>query len=278
MKLGLKRKTGAALRAFLKRSILSNDQRRICQYRGHFFFADARNKVEARLIAGDYDEMSMSMLSMIIKQGHVCADIGANVGAYSVMMSAMAGHGGAVHAFEPVNHIRRRALLNLQLNGCRNVIMNDCALGDRSGSTRMLQVKEGEFRGGTSSMLETEAITQMGRDHFDEVDVAVKTLDDYIDETGLDRLDFMKIDVEGFELSVLNGATKVLSAMRPVLLFEHDRDRLQRVGLDEEAFKDIFHRHNYVVVAPTDLGSIVTVSEYRFDGNGARRDMLALPL
>jgi FkbM family methyltransferase len=265
-------------KALVKRLTLPDTQRRICHYRGSHFFADAKNKIEARLIAGDYDRDLLTLLSMIVKPAHVCMDVGANIGVYSVMMSALAGHAGAVHSFEPVNHIRRRALLNLQLNGARNVRMNDFALGDTSGSTKMLQVKDGIFRGGTSSMLETEAIVAMGRDKFDEIDVKVDTLDAYVAHAGLKKLDFIKMDVEGFELSVLRGASDTLARFRPSILFEHDLKRLRKIGASENDFAKIFKENDYVVMAPRDLVGTFLVDEYCFDGKGAKRNMLAFPI
>lgn len=271
-------KLKAAIKSQIKRYTMPATQRRIVPFRGGNFFADSGNKIEERLLQGDYDADSMALLEMIVQPGHVCMDIGTNIGVYTVMMALRAGGSGAVHSFEPVNHIRRRAKLNIQLNGCRNVVVNDCALGAEPGRLTMLQVKEGEFRGGTSSILETEAIAAMGRDHFDEVEVDIRTLDSYVTDAGIDRLDFIKMDVEGFELSVLKGAERTLKELRPAILFEHDRKRLSKVGVDEAEFGRIFERAGYTVIAPVSLGGVFTTHEYRFDGKGAKRDMLALPV
>lgn len=268
----------SVIKSQIKLRTMPPTQRRIVEFRGARFFADSNNKIEERLIKGDYDLDAMALLDMIIKPGHVCMDIGSNIGVYSVMMALRAGRTGGIHSFEPVNHIRRRALLNVQLNGCRNVTMNDFALGAEPGASTMLQVKEGVFRGGTSSILETEAIAAMGRDNFDEVKVKIKTLDSYVETACLDRLDFIKLDVEGFELSVLKGAEKTLSELRPAIFFEHDRKRLARADVNEDAFREMFDRHGYAVIAPTIVAGVSTTLEYRFDGRGAKRDMLALPL
>lgn len=265
------------LKSQIKRHFLSATQRRIVSFRGANFFADSGNKIEERLLKGDYDSQSMALLDMLVQPGHVCMDIGANIGVYTVMMALRSGRYGEVHSFEPVNHIRRRANLNIQLNGCRNVKINNFALGAEQANLNMLQVKEGIFRAGTSSIFETEAISAMGRNCFEEVTVTIRTLDSYITEKGIERLDFIKMDVEGFELSVLKGAERTLTDLRPAIFFEHDRKRLAKIGIDEAEFGRIFERAGYSVISPASVGGIITTRPYRFDGKGAKRDMLALP-
>jgi FkbM family methyltransferase len=267
-----------AIKDRVKLATIPNAQRRICTYLGCQFFADNGNKIESRLISQDYDRATLGLVSMLVKPGHVCMDIGANIGVYSVVMQSLAGRSGEVHSFEPVNHIRRKAMLNLQLNGCRNVRLNDFALGASPGTLKMLQVKSGIFRAGTSSMLETDSIEAVGREHFDEVDVRVETLDNYVAELGMKQLDFIKMDVEGFEIFVLQGATKTLAKLRPAILFEYDLGRLDKLGISEEDFAKIFQGNNYVIIAPQQISNTYLVDEYVFDGKGAKRDMLALPL
>lgn len=69
-----------------------------------------------------------------------------------------------------------------------------------------------------------------------------------------------------------------LKELRPAILFEHDRKRLAKVGVDDGEFGRIFERAGYTVVAPVSLGGVFITHEYRFDGKGAKRDMLALPV
>jgi FkbM family methyltransferase len=67
--------------------------------------------------------------------------------------SVITGAAGAVHAFEPVRHICHKLKSNVAINGGRNVIVNDFALGAEPDELKMFQVKEGVFRGGTTTVL-----------------------------------------------------------------------------------------------------------------------------
>jgi FkbM family methyltransferase len=127
------------------------------------------------------------------------ADIGANVGLYSLLLSRLAPR-GHVHAFEPTETAR---LLreNLAATGAGNVSVHEVALGDRSG------MREESIHRIWGAPPET------GRYRF-------ITLDDFVNEASLTRLDCIKIDVDGFDLEVLKGARETLLRFDPWLVVE----------------------------------------------------------
>ena len=134
-----------------------------------------------------------------IKKNWVCLDAGANVGYHSILMARLANQ-GSVHAFEPT---RTFSMLreNVRHSGQSNVILNQVALGasSRSKGERLYRIWGGKperYSGKWTSV------------------------DEYLGSQGSQRLDFLKVDVDGFDLEVLQGAKESIAAFRPAVLVE----------------------------------------------------------
>ncbi len=133
----------------------------------------------------------------------VVIDAGGNIGVTALLLCTLlpAGH---VHVFEalPSNalHLRR----NIAVNGIANCTVNAVALGDKSGSITMH---------GTGSSSHVATGDAAGS-------IPMVTLDEYAVRTALDRLDFIKIDVEGFEPAVLDGGRTIIERFAPPILME----------------------------------------------------------
>lgn len=139
-----------------------------------------------------HDEDGIAQLPLHEKS--IVLDIGANIGVLTRLFAARAGH---VHAFEPAP--RALALLRANTAGLDNVTIHAMAIGDQVGTVRFA---------------EREALDMSSIDENGGIEVAVTTID------ALDLSpDFIKIDVEGFEESVLRGAKKTLSN-GPIVMFE----------------------------------------------------------
>lgn len=252
------------------------DDMRLIEYRGCVFFASTLNKVEKKLITGRYDESHFDLMEQIVHSGDICLDIGANIGAYSVFLSKLVGPDGQVHSFEPVQHIRTKAIRNLHANSSRNTTMNSYALGAEPGEVEMFQVNEDQFRGGTSSILQTENMNKMGLDAFTTRPVRVSTVDHYVTENSLPHVDFIKIDIEGYELNCLNGARETLRNLGPTLIFEHSQPRLKTLKIDESGFRTLFDDVGYDAFEVIDRGTGLTFVPYAFDRPMTGRDLLGL--
>ncbi|MDP2620661.1 MAG: FkbM family methyltransferase [Hyphomicrobiales bacterium] len=236
------------------------------------------NKIEHELICNskNYDAQNFAVMKAIVRPGSNCFDIGANIGVYSMVMSRIAGFEGAIHAFEPVNHIRKRLLQNKSLNGARNIIVNNFALGDLRGEMEMFQVKKGEFRGGTSTFVRNNNVESMGAAAFERAPVRVDTLDNYARATNLPSVDFLKIDVEGFEINVFRGAQEVISKHHPAILFEHDQKRLSALGVKDEDFKQILFGVGYSLYEPLLRSGMFRLLPFVFDRRMVGNNLLAL--
>lgn len=162
--------------------------------------------IEREMLSGIYDPMTTGIIRRYVKAGDVCADIGANVGALSLAMAQQAGPTGMVYAFEPGPMLYERLQTNIRLNHLRCIVPIQQGLSDRRG---VLHWAEDMNNRGNADLLGTSGLP-----------VWVLTLDEFCQERGVTRLDFIKVDTEGMELGSVQRRVMVVSTIRPVLYFE----------------------------------------------------------
>jgi len=161
----------------------------------------------------NFEQGEQSFLLQFLRPGMTVLDIGAHHGLYTLLASRKVGPKGYVIAFEPSTREIRRLRWNLLLNRCRNVRVVPSALGSSEGTVEFF-VCLGQETGCNS--LRPPAVSEP----VSKVKVPITTLDRYLERTGFDRVDSAKIDVEGAEMEVLKGASKLLSHCRPLILCE----------------------------------------------------------
>jgi FkbM family methyltransferase len=145
--------------------------------------------------------------------GMVFLDIGAHHGVYTIVAANRLGADGVIVAFEPSSREYRRLRLHVRLNGLSSVRTEPLALGSAASTRPFFQVTSGDStRGG----LQPPA----SADHVSEISVETMRLDDYVSRFPLKRVDFVKLDVEGGEREVLEGASSVLTKFRPIFICE----------------------------------------------------------
>jgi len=164
----------------------------------------------------DYERETLSVLVRILKSSSstpTVFDVGANTGVYTMAALAVAP-AACVHAFEPVAHIARALATNVASNGLLGqVSINECAVSDEIG-TVALHIPDETWGNATMSAAGFRGL----RGHVEHVQAV--TLDTYAVERGIDRIDLLKIDVEGHEDAVLRGARCILAEHRPAVLCE----------------------------------------------------------
>jgi FkbM family methyltransferase len=161
-----------------------------------------------------------------LREGMTVMDVGANLGLYSLLISRAVGPSGKVYAFEPVPEIFARLKESIALNNATNVIPVPVALSDEKGKAKM------SVKGGSSSLFRRVS------DEF--VEVQVERLDDFVEREKIERVDAIKIDVEGAELRVIRGADKTIRRDKPILMVEINPVTLPAAGTTpEELFETI---------------------------------------
>lgn len=139
-------------------------------------------------------------------------DIGAHVGYYTVLASGLVGESGQVVCFEPVPANLYYLHSHLQMNECANVKVIEACVGERS------RVCHFERRGSGSGH-----ISENG-----DLTVQVVSLDELINEGAIPEPDCMKIDVEGAEYSVLQGAQSLLARTHPTIFLSLHSDQMRQ--------------------------------------------------
>ena len=173
-------------------------------------------------VCGSFEPNEFAFLDQVLKPGMVFFDVGANDGYFTLFAARRLGPAGRVIAVEPSTRERVNLQCNVEANRLTNVTVVPLALGVAPG-TASLRLAKGTHSG--HNTLGNFAHDGVQMDSFEEV--KVDALDAVATRLGLARVDFIKIDVEGAEASVIDGAREVLRQMRPTLLLEINEMALQ---------------------------------------------------
>jgi FkbM family methyltransferase len=161
-------------------------------------------------IYGEFSEGEVELFRQIVQPGHVVLEIGANIGTHTVWFAQAVGENGHVLAFEPQRIVYQILCANLALNHIPNVRAFQAAVGREPG-----QITVPTFNFSQTNNYGGLALGQ----HTQGEPVPVHT----VDGLGLKRCHFIKIDVEGMEQTVLEGATETIRRLSPLLYVENDR-------------------------------------------------------
>ena len=191
----------------------------------HFAYADMSDGF-LRLIPidGHYDEDFFIVADAFMRAGGSFLDVGANYGLLSFGLAGRHGDRIDFHLFEPNAKLVETFARSQLLYPHMRCTMNQVAVSDRAGEVRFSIVED-----------------QTGTSHISTADeaggviVPAITLDGYLAEKGLERVELLKMDVEGFELSVLRGGEGSLRARRiQAVYFEYFEKQLTRVASPDE--------------------------------------------
>lgn len=159
---------------------------------------------------GEFSEGEADLLRQFVKPGDMILDVGANVGAHTVWLAQAVGPTGMVLAFEPQRIVYQTLCANLALNSITNAHCFHAAVGKAAGQIIVPPLdyaRENNFGG----------LELGGYQHGEMIPVLS------IDGLSLPKCHVLKIDVEGMEQEVLQGAVRTIAAFSPVLYVENDR-------------------------------------------------------
>jgi FkbM family methyltransferase len=143
----------------------------------------------------------------ILRKGWTCLDIGCNLGMYALLECKTIGPSGFVHAIEPVKKSCDIFLKSLLLNGYTNCAIHTQAIGNKDRMNQFLIRPQSNL----CRMRYTQARPVGG----DIVEVPEQTLDSFVEEHGIGRIDFLRYDIESYEIELVEGAQKTLAGMKP---------------------------------------------------------------
>jgi FkbM family methyltransferase len=151
-----------------------------------------------------------------LKPGAVFVDVGANIGVYTVPASRLVGHGGSVIAIEAHPKICGYLQRNVAMNRLHNVSVVNVAVGDRPG---------------TLTMQYDEANPGKTRVSSDGIRVTLTTIDALLEARGIEQIDYLKVDVEGYEYKALKGAVATIKRSPGIVVqVEHIARLAQHYG------------------------------------------------
>lgn len=159
---------------------------------------------------GEFSEGEVELFRQIVKPGHIVLDLGANIGVHTVPLARLTGPQGAVLAFEPQRLVFQTLCANVALNSFTNVWCFNAAAGDVPGTVHVPALNptvQNNFGGlGLLGRSQGEPVQQLR-----------------IDDLPIGRCTFMKIDVEGMETQVIQGARNTIGRCQPIMYVENDR-------------------------------------------------------
>lgn len=164
-------------------------------------------------IHGEYEDEDRAVIRRMLRGFDRFIDVGANIGIYSLLAARCLRPGGQVFAFEPSGLEYAKLQKTISWNKLTNVTTVRAAVGDAEGEVEFFE-----------SMTGAGALNRIGKPGkpnlpFQKIVVPCVRLDDYFKTLG-DAKAFIKVDVEGFELPVLEGARALLSRSRPTIMME----------------------------------------------------------
>ena len=171
------------------------------------FLNPADGVITRQILAGLFEPNETQAITASLRPGDTFVDVGANVGYYTLIAARLVGSEGRVFAFEPDPEAAALLERSVQLNGFENVVLERKAVSNEPGSIRLYlaEKNKGDHR------------IYVAEEERDSIEVEAVTLDDYFaDDPG--RIDFVKIDVQGADLAVLEGMTELIEANQNILL------------------------------------------------------------
>lgn len=165
---------------------------------------------------GTYEKAILNLFSHFLKKGDTFVDIGANIGLMSIHAANLVGEKGIVYAFEPNPETIKILNKNIALNTIKSITVCPFALGTQQTSHK-IYTNWHVNRGGASLIKPAT--------NSDSFDINVIRFDAFYEEKGLQKIDLIKIDVEGFELEVLKGFGAVFTHTQPILIIECGEER-----------------------------------------------------
>jgi FkbM family methyltransferase len=176
---------------------------------GRIYLDVAESPMMLARALGLYEIEKNEALRAFLRPGSVFVDIGGNKGDFALLAGKLVGPSGRVFVFEPAPSNCEWIERSIALNGYRSIELLPIALGDREGEiTLHLSRVSGHH----------SVIGPRSDGTGAAVRVPVRTLDSVLAERGAPRVDVLKIDVEGADMAVLQGATRTLSANRELVL------------------------------------------------------------
>lgn len=165
---------------------------------------------------GIYEEGTLWCFKKLIKEGDVIFDIGANIGLTTIYAGLLTGKNGKVFAFEPVPTTYEILIKNIRLNRLKNIKPVNIAISDRNERSIIY----------TNLHINRGAASFFSGSRTDGIEINSKSLDQIFLDEDSPIVNFIKIDIEGAEVALLQGGNTFFSCRKPIICIEFSKDIL----------------------------------------------------
>jgi FkbM family methyltransferase len=172
---------------------------------------DCRELIDYSIFLGTWEQDTFDFLHRYVKPGFVTLEIGANIGAHTLLIAKQSGADGFVHAVEPTEFARTKLLKNLSLNPDieKRVHVHNTLISDTVADNAQLEIRSS-----------WPAKAKMTWKPKETVSSPVTTIDRLVADEKLSSVDLIKIDIDGYDLRALRGATKTIEKFKPLIFVE----------------------------------------------------------
>ena len=207
-----------------------------------------------------------------IRPGMVFLDVGANIGEVSLFAAKRVGPFGRVISFEPVNDLADRFAENVARNGFEQVSLLRSGVADREGEAvifvQLSKFQDGSQHRGLGTIYQSEIRNESTQT------IPLTTIDKVVDDLELQRVDIMKVDIEGAELPALHGAEKTLRRFKPSIAIEVAFDTCRQAGYEPKDILDYLTPFGYRFFRIGRRGKLSSMTAQEL---GVWQDVLCVP-
>lgn len=172
---------------------------------------------------GIYENKQAGIMARSVSKGDHCFDLGSHVGYFTIILAKLVGDKGKVFSFEPVKEGFEFQKKSVEKNHFNHVQLFNFALGD------MATMQKAYIFSDSGMAHFDRSILGLSEDHESDL-LEVCRLDSIPQVRDIERLDFMKVDVEGFEHNALKGGLETVKKHRPDMLIEvHNRENYENI-------------------------------------------------
>ena len=205
-----------------------------------------------------HEPLTTKLLSKELKKGMTCLDVGGNIGYYTLLESNIVGNDGKVIAIEPSPPNFKHLKKNLSIQDTKNVDAYNFAAGDVDGEVNFLVYRESN---GSFTIPDGETTDLPG----ELIKVPAKRMDTFLNELNIEHVDFVRMDVEGYEHHIIEGMKNIIKNSKPMFQIEVHVTLLGKEGTKKflKEFQDYGYEAKYYVPRDIDLPIIGTMNDVK---------------
>ena len=213
--------------------IVDRYQKNFIELDGRKMYLDEKDSL--KLSIKDFSPALVKFWKSVVSKGDIVIDLGANIGFFTCLFAQLVGETGKVYAFEPGPDNCKLIRKNLEVNGYKNVVLEQKAVSNKSGKIKLYF----SYSSVDHQIYETD-------EKRDSIDIDCITLDDYFSEMDV-SINVIKSNIQGSDCAGIQGAEKIIKNSKNLnyMSVEFDPDNLRSFNSDPEEFLDILLKMDY---------------------------------